>query len=105
MIDEMDASSSDDNLTGDQVALLQEIAEQFSIEDSAADLSILYEVTGYQAESENFAFWTNYEDFEEQLGDINLVRHGNNEELRAQKVKSAVMVSNSKDHDEQPGLD
>ena len=103
MIDEMDASSSDDNLTGDQVALLQEIAEQFSIEDSAADLSILYEVTGYQAESENFAFWTNYEDFEEQLGDINLVRHGNNEELIT-KGRSAVIVSNSNDYDEQPGL-
>jgi len=37
--------------------LLKEISEQFSPEDSAADLSILYEVTGFQAESDNFLFW------------------------------------------------
>ena len=34
-------------LTPDQVELLKEISEQFSPEDSAADLSILYEVTGF----------------------------------------------------------
>ena len=92
----MEAFSGDENLTGDQMALLQEIAEQFSIEDSPADLSILYEVTGYQGESQNFDFWTNYEDFEEQLGGINLVRHGNNEEKIA-TGRTSVIVSNSND--------
>ena len=44
---------------------MKEIVENFSPEDSAADLSILYETTGFQAESENFQFWENYKDFEE----------------------------------------
>jgi len=54
-----------EHLTNDQQALLKEISEMFSPEDSAADMSILYEVTGYQAESENFQFWDNYGDFED----------------------------------------
>ena len=28
-------------------------------------MSILYEITGYQAESDNFEFWDNYGDFED----------------------------------------
>jgi hypothetical protein len=34
-------------LTKEQVALLTEIVEKFCPDDNAADLSILYEVTGY----------------------------------------------------------
>ena len=41
-------------LTKEQVALLTEIVEKFCPDDNAADLSILYEVTGYQGESQNF---------------------------------------------------
>ena len=41
----------DGKLTEAQEALLREIAEQFSPEDSAADMSILYECTGFQTES------------------------------------------------------
>ena len=52
----------------------------FSPEDSAADMSILYEVTGYQAESDNFQFWDNYGDFED-LGDQNLIRRVKIEEV------------------------
>ena len=42
-----------EHLTYEQKALLREIAERFSPDDSAADLSILYETTGFQAESDN----------------------------------------------------
>ena len=69
----------DKNLTEAQLMLLQEIAERFSTEDDAADLSILYEITGYQAESQNFEFWSAYTDFEE-LGEAKLVRKGLNGE-------------------------
>ena len=47
-------------LTNEQVALLTEIVEKFRPDDSTADLSILYEVTGYQGENINFQFWENY---------------------------------------------
>ena len=60
------------SLTKEQESLLSEIVSHFSPEDSAADLSILYEVTGYQGESQNFEFWTNYQDFDE-LGGSKLV--------------------------------
>ena len=60
-------------MTEEQIALLTEISNQFCPDDSAADLSILYEVTGFQAESENFQFWENYQDFDE-LGGTKLVR-------------------------------
>ena len=103
-IDEMEAFADDENLTQDQVNLLQEIAEKFSVEDSAADLSILYEVTGYQAESQNFEFWENYQDFEEQLGDTNLVRNDKNEE-NIKNDRSTVKISKSKDRDGNPNLD
>ena len=55
------------------MALLNEITEKFSPDDNAADLGILYEVTGYQGESQNFQFWQNYSDFDE-LGGNKLVR-------------------------------
>ena len=52
-------------LTEDQRALFKDLLELFSPEDDAADLSILYEITGYQAESENREFWDGYgDDFE-----------------------------------------
>ena len=63
---------------------MKEICEQFSPDDSAADLSILYEVTGFQAESENYAYWENYQDFEE-LGEDKLVRRDKNEQAKAKK--------------------
>ena len=47
MIDEFSVFEKDTSLTEDQLALLKEISEQFSVEDSAADLSILYETTGF----------------------------------------------------------
>ena len=103
-IDEMEAFADDENLTQDQVDLLREIAEKFSVEDSAADLSILYEVTGYQAESQNFEFWENYQDFEEQLGDTNLVRNDKNEE-NIKNDRSTVKISKSKDRGGNPSLD
>ena len=61
---------------------MKTIVENFSPEDSAADLSILYETTGFQAESENFQFWENYKDFEE-LGQSKLVREDKNEYIIA----------------------
>ena len=67
-----------EELTEEQKALLKEISEHFSPEDSAADMSILYEVTGLQTESENFQFWENYKDFEE-LGEGKLVREDKDE--------------------------
>ena len=70
------------------MALLTEIAEQFSPEDNAADLSILYEVTSFQAESDNFQYWDNYQDFEE-LGESKLVREDKNEVLLAMSSKHA----------------
>ena len=59
--------------------------EQFSPEDSDADMRILYEVTGFKAESDNFKFWENYGDFEELGGSDNLVREDKNEETSATK--------------------
>ena len=74
----MDAIGSVEHLTAAQKELLKEIVENFSPEDSAADLSILYETTGFQAENENFQFWENYKDFEE-LGEGKLVREDKDE--------------------------
>ena len=42
------------NLTEDQLELLKEIADEFSPEEHAADLAILFEVTGYQAACDDF---------------------------------------------------
>lgn len=58
---------------------MKEISDNFSPSESAADLSILYEVTGFKAESENFEFWENYRDFEE-LGEDKLVGKGRDEQ-------------------------
>ena len=66
------------NLTEEQESLLSEIVSLFSPEDSAADLSILYQVTGYQGESQNFEFRTNYLDFD-QLGGSKLVNQDKDE--------------------------
>ena len=73
MVDDYAIFKDDKKLTEGQLALLKEISEQFCVEDSAADLSILYETTGFQAESDNFEYWENYQDFEE-LGDTNMIR-------------------------------
>ena len=48
---DFDEFASADYLSEDQLALLKEISEQFSLGVSAANLSILYEVTGFQMES------------------------------------------------------
>ena len=73
MVSDMSIFEADKELTEEQIMLLQEISERFSAEDDAADLSILYEVTGYKAESQNFEFWSAYTDFEE-LGETKLFR-------------------------------
>ena len=39
-------------------------------------MSILYEITGYQTESDNFEFWDNYSDFED-LGADNMIKRNN----------------------------
>ena len=83
MID-FDQFGDNKHLTESQKALLKEISEKFSPEDSAADLSILFETTGFQADSENFEFWENYRDFDE-LGGENLVRNDKNEEALASR--------------------
>ena len=55
----------DEQLTNDQLELLREIAEQFNPEDDQADLCILYECTGFKANTESAYFWDNYQDFVE----------------------------------------
>ena len=52
------------HLSEDHRLLLREIAAQFSPEDSAADLGILFECTGFRAGTENSEFWDNYKDFD-----------------------------------------
>ena len=52
-------------LTEDQLKLLEEIVEEFSPQDNATDLGILFEVTGFQANTEDDKFWQNYQDFED----------------------------------------
>ena len=69
------------DLTKKQVQLLKEISDSFSPGDNAADLGILYEITGFKADSENFEFWEQYRDFEE-LGDDKLVGKGRDEQER-----------------------
>ena len=49
-------------LTEDQRAFYKNLSELFSPKDDATDLSLLYEITGYQAESENREFWDGYGD-------------------------------------------
>ena len=68
---------------------MKEIAENFSPSDSAADLSILYEVTGYRADIENFEFWENYRDFEK-LGEDRLVsKQADNPHERDDAIESS----------------
>ena len=81
-----------EGLTEAQRALLQEVADEFNPEEEAADMAILYEVTGFQTESHNFQFWDNYRDFEE-LGETKLVRNDKNEEKPAQLTKSPLETS------------
>ena len=72
--------ADDEKLSEDQVKLLTEIVEQFRHEDNDADLSILYEVTGFKADSSDVNFWDNYQDFED-FANINLVRLDKNEQV------------------------
>ena len=76
---------SDPNLTEQQMSLLKEIAEQFSCEE-AADLGILFEVTGFQGDTQSFDFWDNYNDFEE-FGDTKLIKRGRNENKHELKLE------------------
>ena len=69
---------SDEKLSEDQVKLLTEIVYQFRSDDNDADLSILYEVTGFKADSNELNFWDNYQDFDD-FANINLVRLDKNE--------------------------
>ena len=43
----------DETLSEDHLMLLREIAAEFNAEDNAADLSIMYEVTGFQGETQD----------------------------------------------------
>ena len=47
MLSDFNEFAGSEFLTEDQVSLLKEISDKFSPEDSAADLTILYEVTGF----------------------------------------------------------
>ena len=69
----------DESLTQDQLALLRLISDTFSPQDSAADLAILLEVTGFKGQCDNFSFWDEYDDFED------LVSLARNEEVRKKK--------------------
>ena len=40
---------NDENLTEEQLMLLHEISQRFSADDDVADLSILFEITGYKS--------------------------------------------------------
>ena len=64
-----------------------EILERFCPDENAADMGILYEVTGFQAESQNFEYWDNYQDFEE-LGESKLVRQDKDEHLLAHSSRN-----------------
>ena len=78
-----------ENLTLNQLALLREITDTFNLQDSAADLAILYEVTGFKAEADTYEFWESYGDFEEP-GGSNMVSDSRNEEVLAQKRNKQV---------------
>ena len=49
-------------LTEDHRALFKDLSELFSPKDDETDLGLLYEITGYRAESENSKFWDGYGD-------------------------------------------
>ena len=55
------------NLSGEQMALLKEIGDKFDSEGNAADINILYEVTGFQSQAgrRDRQHWWNYADFHE----------------------------------------
>ena len=80
-----------DKLTDDQVKLLIEISDQFSPEDSAADLSILYEITGFQAYCDDFD-WESYQDYEVP-GSFNMVKQDKNEQTSA--IREIAIASTS----------
>lgn len=74
--------------------LLDEISAKFSIDDSPADLGILFEMTGFQGVNKNnFEFWDNYADFDDMDGS-KLIRSDKNEELRAKTDSSAASQGN-----------
>lgn len=81
-VSDFNAFANDERLTEDQLKLLKEIADQFTASESAADMSILYETTGFQADCEELAFWENYQDFEE-LGESKLARQDKDEKFLA----------------------
>ena len=57
-------------------------------------MSILYEITGFKAESESFDFWDNYRDFEE-LGEGKLIGRGRDESDLSGAHESDKNVSDS----------
>ena len=67
------------------MSLLREISEHFNCEE-AADLSILYEVTGYKGYSQSHSFWEGYTDYEE-FGDSSLIKQSRNENKQEFKGK------------------
>ena len=60
-----------EELTEEQMKLLEEIRDKFNPEEKTADLCILYEITNYKdLQIEDEEFWESYVDFDE----IGLVR-------------------------------
>ena len=74
------------SLTEDQRKLLKEIFKDFSPQDNAADLGILFEVTGFQANAKRDQFWENYKDFNEP-DSTNLVWPSKNEESKGKDLE------------------
>ena len=72
----MAAFENDDRLTTEQMDLLREIAEQFSPDEHAADLGILFECTGFRSSTEDALFWDGYKDFAEPGEEDKLVNEG-----------------------------
>ena len=44
---------------------MREIRHEFRPNEDSTDMSILYEITGYQVENASETFWEQYKDFEE----------------------------------------
>ena len=66
---------------------MREIRQEFRPNEDSTDMSILYEITGYQVENASETFWDQYKDFEE-LGQNKLVKTDKNEVLMATRRTS-----------------
>ena len=85
----------DPHLTDAQLALLKEINDEFRPDENAADLSILYEVTGFQADAPiGAAYWDSYQDFEAVLGTRVLVNTKKDEKAWFSKKRKVNEINN-----------